>query len=1029
MSGPVILLRAVNYSGSGTWNDESGNGRNATLENGVIAKNTAGNGIVLNGSTNWTFPNVAVGNAWTVNVWYKNISGLTSGLAAIIAQRYFGGGGAINLVIGRTTPPSNLLTSFVGSNGITYSSADYYSYLPINTWTNIQSTWDGTNLSIYINGALIGRTQPGGTSVDRGNAYRIGRRWDLADYVTGEIGEVRMYNYALTQTQVTTDYNASVATFLWQPTSISGIQGWFDGNDRNSLTFSGTTVTQWADKSGLNNTTTGYGGTPTFTAGTGVVFNGSSYFNLPNGTLPYNDSSYSIYIVANWSQKNYCTVISGGNNGVPYANLAIAQEGYLGSILTWWNGTDIQTSTITLGTMNLFSSMYQSGGNRNIFLYGSNVGSDTPTTTRIQPNTPNYIGVLTNGSSWKMRGSIQEILVYNTNHPTFQRQVVEGYLAWKWNLQSQLPVSHPFYSSPPSYNQNTSYWPLAFSMIGPTGNTGPTGPTGPTGVTGWTGWTGITGPTGPTGLTGPTGFTGAPGTTTASGATGPTGSTGPTGITGSTGPTGRTGPTGQTGPTGSTGLTGPTGRTGITGWTGLPGTATNTGSTGPTGPTGPTGLAGTSTYTGQTGPTGSTGITVLSENFMVGVGLGSSYDIAYSYDGINWIGSLARGTIFGSFGAFEGYVAWNGTLWLVTSTSSDGCPLAYSSDGIRWTGSTNFNTTFGTEAILYGATWNGLMWVAGGQTQAPSYYIHMYSYDGLTWTGAPLFQAGSATYGVAWNGLIWVSGNYAGTYSISYSYDGINWTGVSGSASIITGQCRKIAWNGTMFVAVGYSTAYTVAYSYDGLTWTGAVAAGGSLLSTAGYGIAWNGSLWVAVGQGVACIAYSSNGINWTASANGNTIFAEVYVDSIAWNGAVWVAASRNGNGNSYGTAYSYDGATWTGSSSSNSVMSGAGVQSGFWGVGARRVLPYVASGTYNTRGPTGLNSTHQYGTGTTPAGGSLVVTYPYKFMTAPTVNVSITSGVNAFATVGTANTSNFTAYTFNLGGATGTTFNWLATL
>jgi hypothetical protein len=80
-------------------------------------------------------------------------------------------------------------------------------------WMNIQGTWDGTNLATYINGVLVGTTQPGGTAVDSGQNYSIGLRWDGIDYMVGEIGEVRIYNYALSQSQVTADYNESVSTF------------------------------------------------------------------------------------------------------------------------------------------------------------------------------------------------------------------------------------------------------------------------------------------------------------------------------------------------------------------------------------------------------------------------------------------------------------------------------------------------------------------------------------------------------------------------------------------------------------------------------------------------------------------------------------------------------------------------------------------------------------------------------------------------------------------------------------------------
>jgi hypothetical protein len=83
-----------------------------------------------------------------------------------------------------------------------------------NTWTNVQATYDGVNVKTYVNGVLIG-TSPnvGGTAVDGGTSYRIGRRWDSPLYVTGEIGEVRIYKNALSADELSAIYNESLSTF------------------------------------------------------------------------------------------------------------------------------------------------------------------------------------------------------------------------------------------------------------------------------------------------------------------------------------------------------------------------------------------------------------------------------------------------------------------------------------------------------------------------------------------------------------------------------------------------------------------------------------------------------------------------------------------------------------------------------------------------------------------------------------------------------------------------------------------------
>jgi hypothetical protein len=46
-------------------------------------------------------------------------------------------------------------------------------------------------------------------------------------------------------------------------------------------------------------------------------------------------------------------------------------------------------------------------------------------------------------------GHICELIFYNGVVPTTQRQQIEGYLAWKWGLQANLPAGHPYINGPP----------------------------------------------------------------------------------------------------------------------------------------------------------------------------------------------------------------------------------------------------------------------------------------------------------------------------------------------------------------------------------------------------------------------------------------------------------------------------------------------------------------------------------------------------------------------------------------------------
>jgi hypothetical protein len=54
------------------------------------------------------------------------------------------------------------------------------------------------------------------------------------------------------------------------------------------------------------------------------------------------------------------------------------------------------------------------------------------------------------GGNTTINMNYYELLFYSTTLTTTQRQQIEGYLAWKWGLQSNLPANHPYVLFPPS---------------------------------------------------------------------------------------------------------------------------------------------------------------------------------------------------------------------------------------------------------------------------------------------------------------------------------------------------------------------------------------------------------------------------------------------------------------------------------------------------------------------------------------------------------------------------------------------------
>ena len=90
--------------------------------------------------------------------------------------------------------------------------------------------------------------------------------------------------------------------------------------------------------------------------------------------------------------------------------------------------------------------------------------------------TTTYLGRGQNGSYFA-NNNVAEILVYTSSITTSQQQQVEGYLTWKWGLQTQLPTTHPYYYNNPIpthpyyYNPIVQNLPLSTQLLNPIQNT------------------------------------------------------------------------------------------------------------------------------------------------------------------------------------------------------------------------------------------------------------------------------------------------------------------------------------------------------------------------------------------------------------------------------------------------------------------------------------------------------------------------------------------------------------------------------
>ena len=84
------------------------------------------------------------------------------------------------------------------------------SAVPLNTWTHLAATYDGATLRLYVNGVLAGSRGQTGNILTSSRALRIGGNAVWGEYFKGVIDDVRIYNRALSATEIQADMKTPV---------------------------------------------------------------------------------------------------------------------------------------------------------------------------------------------------------------------------------------------------------------------------------------------------------------------------------------------------------------------------------------------------------------------------------------------------------------------------------------------------------------------------------------------------------------------------------------------------------------------------------------------------------------------------------------------------------------------------------------------------------------------------------------------------------------------------------------------------
>jgi hypothetical protein len=84
--------------------------------------------------------------------------------------------------------------------------------LPLNAWTHLAGTYDGSTMKIYINGALAGSAPQTGALAASSDGLYIGGNPYWGHNFTGLIDEVRIYNRSLAPSEIQADMITPIAS-------------------------------------------------------------------------------------------------------------------------------------------------------------------------------------------------------------------------------------------------------------------------------------------------------------------------------------------------------------------------------------------------------------------------------------------------------------------------------------------------------------------------------------------------------------------------------------------------------------------------------------------------------------------------------------------------------------------------------------------------------------------------------------------------------------------------------------------------
>lgn len=444
--GPVTGAIDLQKGLMGWWKLD-GNGKDATpyANNGTVSatsttdrRGKAAGAMAFNGSNQ----QVQIANSSSVNV---------TGDITVSAWVYHTSASA-----GAIMHKDGQYTLYLSGNQLTWADSTVWSYatfgyhgnVPLNTWSHIVATKQGSTVTIYLNGAVVISKAFGGTIAGNTNPLYLGSYAGSQSFFAGSLDDERLYNRALSTDEVQALY-ATYDGGLRAGSGQEGLVGWwkFDGNTKDATPYGNATTlldsTLAADRNGAANRALRVNGTS------------GSYASVTIGAAqrPATAFSYSV-----WANKR------GPGSNSPRGLIVSSSGTYIDEC---YNGSVLFSLTLNIGQKLIsggtcptassgwhhYAATYD-GSIAKLYVDGVVVGSLATSGNIAYSGTPLNIGRY-DGGSYTFNGDIDDVRLYN--RALTQAEVQQQYQSY----DSQINLN----TSPSAVQNNinaglTGSWPF-----------------------------------------------------------------------------------------------------------------------------------------------------------------------------------------------------------------------------------------------------------------------------------------------------------------------------------------------------------------------------------------------------------------------------------------------------------------------------------------------------------------------------------------------------------------------------------------